>query len=54
MPSPEQRFEVPPEYADVYERAYRRAYEEGQGQLGSTLTEAPTHRSVSRGKRITV
>ena len=33
--TPEQRFEVPPEYAEVYERAYRRAYEEGQGQLGS-------------------
>lgn len=34
MPKPEQRFEVPPEYAEVYERAYRRAYEEGQGSDG--------------------
>lgn len=33
MPTPEQRFEVPPEYAEVYERAYRRAYEEGRGIL---------------------
>jgi hypothetical protein len=33
MSTPEERFEVPPEYAEVYERAYRRAYEEGQGQL---------------------
>jgi hypothetical protein len=54
MPTPEQRFEVPPEYAEVYERAYRRAYEEGQGQLSGTLTRAPARRASSRGKRIAV
>ena len=47
--TPEQRFEVPPEYAEVYERAYRRAYEEGQGQLSSG-EEADQVRRV-RGRR---
>lgn len=53
MPSPEQRFEVPPEYAEVYERAYRRAYEEGQGQLNrpDAPAEAPVRRR-DRGKRV--
>jgi hypothetical protein len=58
--TPEQRFEVPPEYAEVYERAYRRAYEEGLGQLssgedaqplrGSSLSR-PRGRRGSRGSR---
>lgn len=53
MPSPEPRFEVPPEYAEVYERAYRRAYEEGQGQLarGPTTIDPPVRRR-DRGKRV--
>jgi hypothetical protein len=53
MPSPEQRFEVPPEYAEVYERAYRRAYEEGQGQLnrGADPSDPPVRRR-DRGKRV--
>ena len=48
-PTPEQRFEVPPEYAEVYERAYRRAYEEGQGQLSSSEPVDPVRRV--RGRR---
>jgi hypothetical protein len=53
--TPEQRFEVPPEYAEVYERAYRRAYEEGQGRLGATLlTTPPPRRTGSRGRRVAV
>ena len=50
--SPEQRFEVPPEYAEVYERAYRRAYEEGQGTLGSALVDVP--QPPVRGKRAAI
>ncbi len=46
--TPEQRFEVPPEYAEVYERAYRRAYEEGQGQLSSSEVADPVRRIRSR------
>ena len=48
-PTPEPRFEVPPEYAEVYERAYRRAYEEGQGRLGSDEGTDPARRL--RGRR---
>lgn len=47
--TPEQRFEVPPEYAEVYERAYRRAYEEGLGQLSSGEVADQTPRV--RGRR---
>lgn len=47
--TPEQRFEVPPEYAEVYERAYRRAYEEGQGQLSSSEVADQVRRV--RGRR---
>lgn len=47
--TPEQRFEVPPEYAEVYERAYRRAYEEGQGQLSSNEVADQVRRV--RGRR---
>src|SRR6186713_2682406 len=47
--TPEQRFEVPPEYAEVYERAYRRAYEEGLGQLSSGEdAQPPRGSSLSR------
>lgn len=51
--TPEQRFEVPPEYAEVYERAYRRAYEEGLGQLssGEVADQAPRVRG-RRGSRL--
>lgn len=54
MPTPEQRFEVPPEYADVYERAYRRAYEEGQGLLSGPQAEVPARRPSARRKRVAV
>ena len=51
--TPEQRFEVPPEYAEVYERAYRRAYEEGQGQLiGSEVTDPVRRVRGRRGSRL--
>ena len=52
-PTPEPRFEVPPEYAEVYERAYRRAYEEGQGRLGSDEAADPVRRVRGRrGRRL--
>ncbi|MCW2758880.1 MAG: hypothetical protein JWO46_2626, partial [Nocardioidaceae bacterium] len=54
MSTTEQRFEVPPEYAEVYERAYRRAYEEGQNQLNGLHPEVTPRRLTGRGKRIAV
>ncbi len=50
--TPEQRFEVPPEYAEVYERAYRRAYEEGQGQLSSEVVDPVRRARGRRGSRL--
>jgi hypothetical protein len=54
MSTPEERFEVPPEYAEVYERAYRRAYEEGQGQLSGSAPQTPARRLGPRGWRLAV
>lgn len=51
MPEPDPRFEVPPEYADVYERAFRRVSdaevdaEDRPGERGAPIT--PRRRSAA-------
>ncbi len=51
MPEPEHRFEVPLEYAEVYERAYRRAYEEHQVSGLERATSTVRSQQPRRGAR---